>query len=67
MISDPKVSGTMFAGPGVTVYRTKTFGLGTRTIEEANAVCNEWTGTFPAPPAATGSARAHATDRRGLG
>jgi hypothetical protein len=48
VISDPKVSGTMFAGSGVTVYRTKTFGLGSRTIEEANEVCNEWTGTGPA-------------------
>jgi hypothetical protein len=45
-ISDPKVSGTMFAGSGLTVYRTKTFGLGSRTIAEANAICNEWTGTF---------------------
>jgi hypothetical protein len=45
-ISDPTVSGTMFAGSGLTVYRTKTFGLGSRTIAEANAICNEWTGTF---------------------
>lgn len=48
VISDPKVSGTMFAGTGRTVYRTKTFGLGTRTLEEANRVCNTWTGTFEA-------------------
>jgi hypothetical protein len=48
VITDPKVSGTMFAGSGVTAYRTKTFGLGTRTLEQANAVCNEWTGTGPA-------------------
>jgi hypothetical protein len=47
-ISDPKVSGTMFAGTGLTAYRTKTFGLGSRTIAEANELCNEWTGTFPA-------------------
>jgi hypothetical protein len=47
VISDPRVSGTMFAGSGVTAYRTKTFGLGTRTRQEANAVCNEWTGTGP--------------------
>ena len=46
VISDPMVSGTMFAGTGVTAYRTKTFGLGSRTIAEANAICNEWTGTF---------------------
>ncbi len=45
VISDPKVSGTLFAGTGVTVYRTKTFGLGSRTLAEANALCNEWTGT----------------------
>jgi hypothetical protein len=36
----------MFAGTGRTVYRTKTFGLGNRTLAEANAICNEWTGTF---------------------
>ncbi len=46
VISDPTVSGTIFAGTGVTVSRTKTFGLGSRTIAEANAICNEWTGTF---------------------
>ncbi|HEY3010442.1 MAG TPA: sialidase family protein [Micromonosporaceae bacterium] len=45
VISDPTVSGTMFAGSGVTAYRTKTFGLGTRSLAEANAICNEWTGT----------------------
>jgi hypothetical protein len=45
-ISDPVVSGTMFAGSGLTAYRTKTFGLGTRTLAEANAICNEWFGTF---------------------
>ena len=45
-ISDPAVSGTLFAGSGLTAYRTKTFGLGSRTIAEANAICNEWTGTF---------------------
>jgi Arc-like DNA binding dprotein len=46
VISDPTVSGTLFAGTGRTVYRTKTFGLGDRTLAEANAICNEWTGTF---------------------
>ena len=46
VISDPVVSGTMFAGTGSTAYRTKTFGLGNRTIAEANAICNEWFGTF---------------------
>ncbi|MCX4790508.1 hypothetical protein OG369_31415 [Streptomyces sp. NBC_01221] len=35
VISDPKVSGTMFAGAGRSVYRTKMFGLGDRMLEEA--------------------------------
>lgn len=48
VISDPVTSGTMFAGTGSTVYRTQTFGLGNRTVAEANAICNEWTGTFTA-------------------
>jgi hypothetical protein len=48
IISDPQVSGTMFAGTGATVYRTTTFGLGNRTRQEANRICNEWTGTFEA-------------------
>jgi hypothetical protein len=46
VIADPRVSGTMFAGTGRTAYRTKTNGLGTRTIAEAQEVCNTWTGTF---------------------
>jgi hypothetical protein len=46
IISDPKVSGTMFVGTGFGVHRTKTFGLGSRTLAEANAICNEWTGSF---------------------
>jgi hypothetical protein len=46
VITDPTVSGTMFAGTGRTAYRTKTFGLGSRTLEEANRICNTWTGTF---------------------
>jgi hypothetical protein len=46
--SDPKVSGVMFVGTGRTVYRTKTFGLGNRTVEEANRICNTWTGTYEA-------------------
>jgi hypothetical protein len=47
MISDPVVSKTLFSGTGLTVYRTKTAGLGSRTVAEANEVCNEWTGTGP--------------------
>jgi hypothetical protein len=46
IISDPQVSGTMFAGTGRTAYRTKTHGLGSMTLAEANAHCNEWTGDF---------------------
>ncbi|HEX2416845.1 MAG TPA: sialidase family protein [Micromonosporaceae bacterium] len=46
IITDPKVSGTMFVGTGRTAYRTKTFGLGDRSLEEANRICNTWTGTF---------------------
>ena len=45
LISDPKVSGTMFAGLE-SVYRTKTHGLGTMTLEEANLHCNTNTGDF---------------------
>ncbi len=46
IISDPVVSGTMFAGTGRTAYRTKTHGLGTMTHEEAQEHCNTWTGDF---------------------
>jgi hypothetical protein len=46
VISDPRVSGTLFGGTGVTAYRTTTFGLGSMTLAEANQHCNEWTGDF---------------------
>jgi hypothetical protein len=46
IISDPVVSGTMFAGTARTAYRTKTHGLGTMTMEEAQQHCNTWTGDF---------------------
>src|SRR6185503_66018 len=46
IISDPVVSGTMFAGTGRTTYRTKTHGLGTLTMAEAQQHCNTWTGDF---------------------
>jgi hypothetical protein len=46
IISDPVVSGTMFAGTGRTAYRTKTHGLGTMTMAEAQQHCNSWTGDF---------------------
>lgn len=45
VISDPKISGTLFAGTA-NVWRTKTHGLGTMTYEEAQQHCNEWTGDF---------------------
>jgi hypothetical protein len=47
VISDPNVSGTMFAGTGRTAYRTKTHGLGSLTYAEAQEKCNTWTGAFP--------------------
>ena len=46
VISDPVVSGSLFAGNARTVYRTKTFGLGSMTLAQANQHCNEWTGDF---------------------
>jgi hypothetical protein len=46
VISDPVVSKTMFAGTGRTAYRTKTHGLGTMTMAEAQQHCNTWTGDF---------------------
>jgi hypothetical protein len=46
IISDPTVSRTMFAGTGRTVYRTKTWGMGTMTLAEFRGHCNEWTGDF---------------------
>jgi hypothetical protein len=45
VITDPVVSKTMFAGTGLTAYRTKTAGLGNRTYDQAQAICNEWTGS----------------------
>ena len=46
IITDPNVSGTMFVGTGRTVYRTKTWGMGTMTLDEFRQHCNEWTGDF---------------------
>jgi hypothetical protein len=45
IIGDPNVSGTMFAG-AANVWRTKTHGLGTMTMAEAQQHCNSWTGDF---------------------
>jgi hypothetical protein len=46
IISDPVVSGTMFVGTGRTVYRTKTWGMGSMTLDELRQHCNEWFGDF---------------------
>lgn len=46
MISDPRVSKTLFVGTAH-VWRTKTAGLGTMTLSELRQHCNEWTGDFP--------------------
>jgi hypothetical protein len=46
VISDPKETKWMFAGTGRTAYRTKTHGLGTMTMAEAQQHCNTWTGDF---------------------
>src|SRR5271166_565594 len=43
IISDPKVSGTMYVGTG-TVYRTKTHGMGSFTLSQFRKQCNEFTG-----------------------
>jgi hypothetical protein len=46
ILTDPRVSKTMFAGTGRTVYRTKTWGMGTMSLAEFRRQCNEWTGVF---------------------
>jgi hypothetical protein len=46
IISDPKETKWMFAGTGRTAYRTKTHGLGTMTMADAQQHCNTWTGDF---------------------
>jgi hypothetical protein len=45
IISDPTVSGTMYAGTD-SVYRTKTHGMGTMTLSQFRFQCNEFTGHF---------------------
>jgi hypothetical protein len=45
IISDPKVSRTMYVGTSH-VWRTKTHGMGSMTIQELRQHCNEWTGDF---------------------
>ena len=46
VIGDPVESGWMFAGTGRTAFRTKTHGLGTMTLAEAQEHCNTWFGDF---------------------
>lgn len=45
IISDPKVSRTMFVG-AANVWRTKTAGMGSMSLDEFRRQCNEWTGLF---------------------
>jgi hypothetical protein len=45
IISDPVVSRSMFVGTGH-VWRTKTWGMGTMSLAEFRAQCNEWFGEF---------------------
>ena len=45
IISDPVVSKSMFVGLGH-VWRTKTWGMGTSSLADFRARCNEWTGAF---------------------
>lgn len=45
IISDPVVSKTMFVG-AANVWRTKTWGMGSMTLDEFRGHCNEWTGDF---------------------
>lgn len=47
MISDPVVSKTLFSGTS-NVWRTKTWGMGTMTLDEFRQHCNEWFGDFAA-------------------
>jgi hypothetical protein len=44
-ISDPKSSRTLFLG-AQHVWRTKTAGMGSMTLDEFRVHCNEWTGDF---------------------
>ena len=48
MISDPKVSKTLFVGTGH-VWRTKTAGMGSMSLSDFRKHCNEWTGDFAVP------------------
>jgi hypothetical protein len=45
IVSDPKTSGTMFAGTEH-AFRTTTHGMGSMSLADFRAHCNEWTGDF---------------------
>jgi hypothetical protein len=45
IIHDPSVSLTLYAGL-LHAWRTQTYGMGTMSINEIRARCNEWTGDF---------------------
>jgi hypothetical protein len=45
IIHDPSVSRTLFAGL-LHVFRTKTYGMGSMSLDEFREQCNEWTGQF---------------------
>ncbi len=45
MISDPVVSKSLFVG-AANVWRTKTWGMGSMTLDEFRQHCNEWFGDF---------------------
>jgi hypothetical protein len=45
IISDPRVSKTMFVG-AANIWRTKTWGMGSMTLDEFRGHCNEWFGDF---------------------
>jgi hypothetical protein len=48
ILSDPRVARTMYAGTGH-VWRTKTQGVGSQTVAQFRANCNEFTGVFAVP------------------
>jgi len=45
IITDPVVSKSMFAGL-THVWRTKTWGMGSMSLDDFRAQCNEWSGQF---------------------
>jgi hypothetical protein len=75
IITDPVVSRTMFVGTGH-VWRTKTWGMGSMSVADFRAQCNEWFGAFTVvcgdwqplgDPAAAGflTSTAYGADRTG--